>query len=395
MTKVQFNHDDDLVFTSAADNIVCVWDSTTGERLGTYEGHKGAVFDFDIDYVSKYLLTGSGDSSIKLWQIGSGVALHTFQTPVRVTSVNWSCGDKLFCASSPQFLKKKAVVHIYNNPMIDENKLDDNDLEPIKSIQLTNSTGGDFGVTKAVWSPLNDQIFALCSDCTIRIIDVTKGKQTKKVIFDKNVKARMARDNEVGTNMTDIRYSNDFCTAIVCSRNKFAKMYDINRWDQPICSYESDRALNTVAIHPKLDIIAIGGGKTAQQAALDKRNGKYEAQFYHKIFQEKIGTIETDCFSPLNSMDWNSDGSALVLGYEEGQARLFTMDADFDKQFNKRSKQFTENDDGSALVLGYEEGQARLFTMDADFDKQFNKRSKQFTENDDGSALVLGYEEGQ
>ena len=118
-------------------------------------------------------------------------------------------------------------------------------------------------------------------------------------------------------------------------------MYDIHRWDKPLCSYKCDRALNTVAIHPNLDIVAMGGGKTAQQAALDKRNGKYEALFYHKIFEEQMGSIETDCFSPLNSMDWNSDGSQFVLGYEEGQARLFTMDVDFEKQFNKHSKQFT------------------------------------------------------
>ncbi len=118
-------------------------------------------------------------------------------------------------------------------------------------------------------------------------------------------------------------------------------MYDVNRWDEPICTYKCDRALNTVAIHPKMNMLAMGGGKTAQEAALNKQNGKYEAIFYHKVFEEQIGKIETDCFSPLNSMDWNSDGSQIVLGYEEGQARLFSMDVDFEKQFNKRTKQFT------------------------------------------------------
>lgn len=118
-------------------------------------------------------------------------------------------------------------------------------------------------------------------------------------------------------------------------------MYDIHRWDKPLVTYECDRALNTVAIHPKLDMVGMGGGKTAQQAALDKKNGKYEALFYHKLFGEQIATIESDCFSPLNSMDWNSDGSAICLGYEEGQARLYTMDVDFEKKMEKRSRQFT------------------------------------------------------
>ena len=111
-----FNRDDDLVFTAAADNIVCVWDSETGERLGTYEGHSGAIFDIDVDYRSQYLLSGAGDSTVRLWEVGTGKQLQLFKTPVRVSSVQWACGDKLFLATSPQFLQTKACVHIYNNP---------------------------------------------------------------------------------------------------------------------------------------------------------------------------------------------------------------------------------------------------------------------------------------
>ena len=126
-------------------------------------------------------------------------------------------------------------------------------------------------------------------------------------------------------------------------------MFDVHRWDKPLCTYDCDRALNTVAIHPKLDLIAIGGGKTAQQAALDKRNGKYEVLLYHQIFEKEIGRISTDCFSPLNCMAWNSTGNQLLLAYEQGEAYLFTMDVDFERQFEKRSKQFTsiEQDDDS------------------------------------------------
>jgi len=270
----------------------------------------------------------------------------TIKTPVRVSSVQWACGDKLFLAASPQFLKTKACVRIYQNPMSREATVDA-DSEPLSAVDLVNdSNENNFVVAKAVWSPQNEHIYALCTDNSIRIIDVEKQKQMKKIIFVDKLADKMKLDNEVGKELTDFRYNKDYCTAILSSRAKFAKMYDINRWHkqknpQPLATYECDRALNTVAIHPTLDMVALGGGKTAQQAALDKRNGKYEACFYHKIFEEKIGTIESDCFSPLNSMDWNSDGSSLVLGYEEGQARVFMMDADFERQFAKRSKQFT------------------------------------------------------
>eukprot|EP00486_Rosalina_sp_Unknown_P000430 CAMPEP_0201566104 /NCGR_PEP_ID=MMETSP0190_2-20130828/5653_1 /ASSEMBLY_ACC=CAM_ASM_000263 /TAXON_ID=37353 /ORGANISM="Rosalina sp." /LENGTH=368 /DNA_ID=CAMNT_0047984369 /DNA_START=79 /DNA_END=1185 /DNA_ORIENTATION=- len=343
MTKVLFNRDDDLVFTAAADNMVCVWDSETGERLGTYEGHTGAIFDCDVDYRTRFLLTGSGDSSVKLWEVSTGKTLQTFKTPVRVSSVQWACGDKLFLATSPQFLQTQACVHIYKNPQSQQFEQDqDEKNEPIKSINIRNDADvSNFSVAKGVWSPLNNQIFALCSDNSLRILDVEKGKQIKKLTFVNNLQDKMKLDAEVGTELTDFEYNKDMCTAVICSRAKYAKMFDVHRWDKPLVEYKCDRALNTVAIHPKLDMVAMGGGKTAQQAALDKRNGKYEALFSHKIFGEEIGKIQTDCFSPLNSMAWNSTGNQLVLGYEQGEAYLFQMDVDFERQFNKRSKQFT------------------------------------------------------
>jgi len=344
MTKVMYNRGDDLIFTAAADNCLMVWDAETGERLGTYDGHSGAVFDFDVDYQSNYLLSGSGDSTVKIWKVNTGEPT-TIKTPVRVSSVQWACGDKLFLAASPQFLKHKACVHIYANPMSAEATMDAGSA-PMTSVEIQNDQNeNNFVIAKAVWSPQNEMIFALCTDNSIRIIDVKKQKQIQRITFVHKLADKMKLDNEVGKELTDFRYNKDYCTAILSSRTKYAKMYDITRWHktknpQPITTYVCDRALNTVAIHPTLDIVALGGGKTAQQAALDKRNGKYEACFYHKIYEEQIGTIESDCFSPLNSMDWNSDGSALVLGYEEGQARVFTMDANFDKQFHKRSRQF-------------------------------------------------------
>ena len=228
MTKVMFNRDDDLIFTAAADNVICVWDAETGERLGTYNGHTGAVFDFDIDYRSKYLLSGSGDSSVRLWNIQTGQTAQKFSTPVRVTSVQWACGDKLFLAASPQFLETSACVHIYSNPQSNDFGSSDIDEknDAMKSINIRNdSNASNFGIAKSVWSPLNDQIFALCSDNSIRILDVEKGKQIKKVIFVDNLKDKIKLDKEVGTAMTDFRYCNDYCTAILCSRSKYAKVW--------------------------------------------------------------------------------------------------------------------------------------------------------------------------
>ena len=50
ITMVKYNHDGDLVFScsKSKDGSVGLWRSATGERLGTYDGHKGVVWSLDV-----------------------------------------------------------------------------------------------------------------------------------------------------------------------------------------------------------------------------------------------------------------------------------------------------------------------------------------------------------
>ena len=49
LTRVKFNRDGDLLFTCGKDHKPNVWYAENGERLGTYNGHNGAVFDCDVN----------------------------------------------------------------------------------------------------------------------------------------------------------------------------------------------------------------------------------------------------------------------------------------------------------------------------------------------------------
>lgn len=48
ITCVLYNNDGDLVFTAAKDQIPTLWYAKTGERVGTYQGHQGAVWDLTV-----------------------------------------------------------------------------------------------------------------------------------------------------------------------------------------------------------------------------------------------------------------------------------------------------------------------------------------------------------
>jgi WD40 repeat protein len=49
LNQIKFNREGDLLFSCSKDNVVNVWYSHNGERLGTYEGNNGSVWSIDPD----------------------------------------------------------------------------------------------------------------------------------------------------------------------------------------------------------------------------------------------------------------------------------------------------------------------------------------------------------
>jgi WD40 repeat protein len=66
LTRVRINNDGDLLFTASKDHSPCVWYLENGERIGTYQGHTGVIWDIDVSWDSKTLVSSSGDPSVKV-----------------------------------------------------------------------------------------------------------------------------------------------------------------------------------------------------------------------------------------------------------------------------------------------------------------------------------------
>ncbi len=72
ITQIKYNREGDLIFSAAKDASPCVWYSSNGERLGTFDGHNGTVWCLDVDWKTQQVLTGGGDMTIRLWDCESG-----------------------------------------------------------------------------------------------------------------------------------------------------------------------------------------------------------------------------------------------------------------------------------------------------------------------------------
>lgn len=71
ITRVIFNRDGDLLFTAASDKTPTVWDTESGERIGTYNGHSGSITDLSVS--CKAVIPRL------LQPFGLQVNLHTYQ----------------------------------------------------------------------------------------------------------------------------------------------------------------------------------------------------------------------------------------------------------------------------------------------------------------------------
>ena len=54
ITTIRYNREGDLLFSTAKDNKPTVWYSLNGERLGTYDGHNGAVWTNDVTCILSF-----------------------------------------------------------------------------------------------------------------------------------------------------------------------------------------------------------------------------------------------------------------------------------------------------------------------------------------------------
>jgi translation initiation factor 3 subunit I len=91
-------------------------------------------------------------------------------------------------------------------------------------------------------------------------------------------------------------------------------------------TYVADTPLNTAAITPKKDFVILGGGQAAMDVTTTSaRQGKFEARFYHKIFEDEIGRVKGH-FGPLNTIAVHPQGLGYASGGEDGYVRMHTFD---------------------------------------------------------------------
>ncbi|CAL1284212.1 unnamed protein product [Larinioides sclopetarius] len=84
ITQIKYNREGDLLFSCSKDPTPNVWFSINGERLGTFDGHNGAVWCIDVNWDSTKVATGAADAKAGLWDLETGKCLTMIDTDTSV-----------------------------------------------------------------------------------------------------------------------------------------------------------------------------------------------------------------------------------------------------------------------------------------------------------------------
>jgi translation initiation factor 3 subunit I len=253
-----------------------------GERLGTYNGHQGALWTVDVDPTTTLLATGAADNTIKLWEVRTGRCIKTWDFPTAVKRVEFSEDGTLLLAVTEMRMGHLGTLVVF--PIVMDSVEEQAD-EPLYTITFRESKA-----TVAAWGYLNKFLITGHEDGSVSQYDAKTGEL---------IQASPA--HEVGMQITDIQMASDRTYFVTASKDKSAKLIETNTL-RVLKTYQTDTPLNSAAITAKKDFIILGGGQEARDVTTtSQRQGKFEARFYHKIFEDEIGRVRGH-FGPLNTV---------------------------------------------------------------------------------------------
>jgi len=155
-----YSSDSRYLASGSGDNTIKIWEVAKGKELRTLTGHSSGVYSVVYSPDGRYLASGSGDNTIKIWEVAKEKELRTLTGhSSRSLSVVYSPDSRYLASGSID-----NTIKIW---------------EVATGKELRTLTGHFSGVYSVVYSPDGRYLASASADNTIKIWEVATGKELR------------------------------------------------------------------------------------------------------------------------------------------------------------------------------------------------------------------------
>ncbi|ORE08432.1 WD40 repeat-like protein [Rhizopus microsporus var. microsporus] len=253
-------------------------DGITGDWIGTFEGHKGAVWSARLSKDATKAVTGSADFTAKIWNTQTGKEVHSFSHQHIVRTAEFSEDNTKIVTGGQEGLLR--IFDLYRP-----------EAHPLE-------VPGHEGTIKAVvWDEANHAVLSAGDDATVRIWDLRTMRE-RGMIQTKPVSTM--------TLSMDGQY--------VCwAAGKTANFWKPDSPLEDVKTIETKEKTSSVSLHPDHQKFVAGSDEDLWVRIYDFNTAEVK-----DVYKGHHGPIHTVSYSP--------DGQIYATGSEDGTIRLWQTD---------------------------------------------------------------------
>jgi serine-threonine kinase receptor-associated protein len=289
-----WNEDEQRTFLLSAchDKMPMLRDGSTGDWIGTFQGHKGAVWSCQMDPSGNLAATASGDYSARVWDAVTGQSLMELPHQHIVKTVVFSPNSKLLATGG-----KEAVLRIFQ--LVESLR----DKKTTASIQVPQEAA----ITKAVWTS-DTTILCACANGKIYLWDVSTDTANLMHTFDTKQSDEIRDLEVITTTATANANGQRIMTAAAGTHVYFFDLAThqlLKDYKMPIHFRDEGGA----TLHPSGKTFVAGG-----------------SDLWVRVFDFETGA-ELECHKghhgPIRCVRFAPDGKLYATGSEDGTIRLW------------------------------------------------------------------------
>jgi serine-threonine kinase receptor-associated protein len=262
-----------FIVSACLDGKPMLRNGVTGDWLGTFVGHKGAVWSAHINSTADKVVTGSADYTAKIWNALSGEEMFSFAHARIIKSVCFSKDNSQILTGG-----QDKILRIFD--------LSKPEAEPISLEGHTQQ------IKTALWSDQNT-IISGGQDSTFRVWDTRTMKEVKSHLLKNPIlSVEASLDNK----------------HIVITSGKEVSFFDNQRFEL-VKTHSLTIESNSASLAPDSNSFVVGG-----------------TDFWVRVYDFNTGK-ELECHKghhgPVHCVRFAPDGATFASGSEDGTIRLW------------------------------------------------------------------------